>query len=192
LYDFTLKDGDSLNYHYPFHIEETDSVFYAEHWRKRYKIIKDTFDLSNPNQYPEYWIEGIGSTKDLLYPLRFLCGPEEGERDTLGWKLICVGKPGCYPVDINNQANIHHDFLIYPNPVNGILHIDLGQQLLNNNGTIKICNTNGQVLKVINDIKSYLNVDMTGFRHGVYYISYVSNEKIFSQKIIVQKTFLAR
>ena len=64
MYDFSLNEGDSLNYHYPFHIEETDSVFYAEHWRKRYKIIKDTFDLYNPNQYPEYWIEGIGSTKE--------------------------------------------------------------------------------------------------------------------------------
>jgi hypothetical protein len=66
LYQFGLEVGDTLTVHksgQPTTILEIDSVFVGITYRKRYQVqsIQGIFG-------PEYWIEGIGSTKGLFFP----------------------------------------------------------------------------------------------------------------------------
>ena len=69
---------------------------------------------------------------------------------------------------------------IYPNPVNGNLHIELESESM-----IRILNLNGEVLymqdHVLNDI-----IDMSGLTPGVYIIRIESSDKITQHKLIVE------
>jgi hypothetical protein len=72
---------------------------------------------------------------------------------------------------------------VYPNPVQSMLSIHLNN--LGKNGQLKIYTQTGQLL-ITKEIhaRSYLEIDFSKFRRGVYFIDYQDNENRISKKIL--------
>ena len=69
---------------------------------------------------------------------------------------------------------------MYPNPVKGNLHVELG-----NESTVRILNTNGTVMYMKDHVLNEI-IDMSGFAPGVYIIRIENNDQITQHKIIVE------
>ena len=182
LYDFGLNVGDSIkNKNFECAKEiiyEIDSVYYAEKYRKRLTIQRN--NMTNDN----YWIEGVGSTKGLFYPLL-----NWFEWD---WELSCFedniedwGNSKCITTNIKDKELEEYELLFYPNPL-----IEESILKWNNNlfhpTTITIYNLTGTRIfsNHINENEIRLRKSMFP-SNDVYMIELKSEKKIFYGKIIV-------
>ena len=76
-------------------------------------------------------------------------------------------------------------FSIYPNPTNGIIHLNMDNSITD--GIVKITNLNGQ--EVYNkDLTNIINsaIDISHLNKGVYFIRIFNNENSWTKKIILQ------
>jgi hypothetical protein len=87
-----------------------------------------------------------------------------------------------------DQVNLESTVKIYPNPVSNELTLSINgreQQL-----TLTLSNANGQVVyseKLTNITPDYKKkLDMTQFSRGVYFIKLSHNDRLFTEKVIVQ------
>ncbi|MFH0866227.1 MAG: T9SS type A sorting domain-containing protein [Bacteroidota bacterium] len=71
------------------------------------------------------------------------------------------------------------EFLIYPNPVDGVLYMTLPQ-----NSEIEILNIQGQIIRRIAANENHKPIDVSGFSSGMYFV------KIITVKGIVVKKFI--
>ena len=73
---------------------------------------------------------------------------------------------------------------VYPNPTNGIVYIELS---ISDNIDLKIFDATGRELLVDTFSDSYLQLDLSTYADGLYYIELLSNnERIAFKKLIVQ------
>ena len=80
-------------------------------------------------------------------------------------------------------------FNLYPNPSNSVINVELMAELVteqNRNTTINITNTLGQSVfsKTITENNTQLNI--SNFIKGIYFITLKSNNKISTQKLIIE------
>ena len=75
-----------------------------------------------------------------------------------------------------------NDIIIYPNPTNGILHF----QLLENNSKIYIYDVAGKLMeyKDISTNNNALQIDISSFEKGIYFMKVLSNKNAFRVKKI--------
>ena len=83
--------------------------------------------------------------------------------------------------DIPNDLQSYEEGIsIYPNPVNGNLHVELESESM-----IRILNLNGEVLYLQDHVLNEI-IDMSGLTPGVYIIRIETQDKVIQHKLIVE------
>jgi hypothetical protein len=85
-------------------------------------------------------------------------------------------------VGINEKIQTKHSAYCYPNPTSGIFTIQ-GKDIQ----SIEITNVNGQIIRQlsINNEQSSVEIDLSKYGKGVYFITIQTDNQIFTNKIIV-------
>ena len=182
LYDFSIDIGDSIkieNFAYPdskYWAVGIDSIQILGKYRKRYEMRSLKSVMST-----EYWIEGIGSTKGLFFPLIY--DPMSGIIE-----LLCF--------ETNNELIMHDDsyetchyeanssdgftedlngiLKIYPNPVKDFLNIEVCKDI-----HFEIINCTGSIMLKKDMNTKFERIDVTDYSHGVYILKVYNNDKTF-------------
>ena len=84
-----------------------------------------------------------------------------------------------------NNVNNDPIFSVYPNPTNGIIHLNISKMI--SNGLIRITNINGQEVynQKMNDITNS-TISLSNLSKGIYFIRIYNNENSWTEKIILQ------
>jgi hypothetical protein len=190
--DFSRQVGDTVSVYsfWPFEspikklleVSAIDSILIQNEYRRK-------LDLSDAGyNYPESWIEGIGSTWGLFYPAAF------GVADVGLPELLCVNindtliyqnpsYDNCYKdfwVGINIKENAKKHIEIFPTVTNGIINI----RSENNKNDTHISVFDNQGIKLKEEIlTNYIN--LSSLKTGVYYlVIHVDSTMILTQKIL--------
>ena len=89
--------------------------------------------------------------------------------------------------EINSTVGVNSDiassFSVYPNPTDGMLNLEFGQEL--NDGRLSIYNSIGKEIlsQELNEIS--LSLDLTSYSSGVYYIKVTSEKENFTEMFIL-------
>jgi len=86
--------------------------------------------------------------------------------------------PCLFTGDIN-EVHIENNFLIYPNPAENNLIIDIAIR-----ATIEISNIEGQIIKRLQTKDTKTDIDISGFSSGVYIIIATTDKGIIAKKFI--------
>ena len=191
LYDFSLQEGDSINYPYFGQPRwfKIDSVINNE----IFGVTRKIWYLRSPNNtsYP-VWIEGIGSLSIIFHPI------EEPSLDWMFFGLITC----CYHddnliyqsyygatygcsfelldiADLTNNLKVR----IYPNPITNKSIIDISN-LNNRTATVSIYNIIGN--NIINFQTTQNTIQLNNFiiKQGIYFVNIQINNYSLTKKII--------
>ncbi|HLN73765.1 MAG TPA: T9SS type A sorting domain-containing protein [Prolixibacteraceae bacterium] len=179
LYTFdSLAVGDTIVINsYNLIVHKIDSVEFDGIYHKRYNIYGSPV-------LAEYWIEGIGSNKELL--ANYLYPEFEVGHATLCYKpnpyvtyFLFPWLPYCaYPVGIKDM--VPEQITISPNPVTDYLRISSGEL---HNSTVILSNSFGQAI-FSTTFQSDIVIDASGFKLGFYFISITTEDKIMMAKFL--------
>ena len=86
-------------------------------------------------------------------------------------------------VGINNETQTKHSTYCYPNPTSGIFTIQ-GKNIQ----SIEITNINGQLIRQLTCLneQSSIEIDLSKYGKGVYFITIQTDNQIFTKKVIVK------
>lgn len=158
-----------------------DSVLMGDHYRKRYKIFQD-----NLLGY-DYWIEGIGSSKDLFIPFTYefewfyytLCFT-----DTTTYYINSPnGEDSCHyyiPVGIN-EINLNN-FKVFPNPASKTINIKTSEENLNS--SVNIYNSTGQLVIQKRIVAPELEINIESIKPGLYMVKLITPDRTLYSKFI--------
>jgi|GEM_PF-4345508 len=90
---------------------------------------------------------------------------------------------GLVGLNEKNEVNLG-EIKIYPNPTNDFLRIDWKDQSKYKVSQLKVVNTMGKELQVINGFKS--QIDLNGYPKGVYFLQIVSEKGVASKSFVVK------
>jgi len=144
-----------------------DSVLIGNNYHKR-------FEVQNSMLFgPEYWIEGIGSTKELLSPFTYQF---EWDFYTLCFsdtETVYINSPNgadsChYSINIGIEENQIGQIRISPNPTSDFLRIEIPFQNKTVNATIY--GIQGQILLSKEFATAQTELDIRKLNSGVYYL----------------------
>ncbi|MDR0969649.1 MAG: T9SS type A sorting domain-containing protein [Lentimicrobiaceae bacterium] len=81
------------------------------------------------------------------------------------------------------------DLVIYPNPTTGILNIQLNE--IDSQGDLSIYDITGRIVyqkQILNSTDSTVQIDLKslGMSSGIFFLNYISENKIYGAKIVVQ------
>ncbi|MDL2239211.1 T9SS type A sorting domain-containing protein [Bacteroidales bacterium OttesenSCG-928-K22] len=187
-YDFSLQIGDTV----PKQLSPISGSV---------TIIDITYEtMSNGEEYKtlwlsdntlgEFWMEGIGSSGGIIYPLRVTMIPENllkcyYEDETLLYynpKLDRFGECEFPYGGIEN--NYQNTIIMYPNPVRDIIYLD---NICNSIITsISLTNIQGQKIKQYEPATKQINV--ANIPSGIYFIRF----SIYSGKDIIEKVIIEK
>lgn len=145
-----------------------DSVLMGDKYRKRYKIQNDAL------LYIDYWIEGIGSNKDLFSPFTY---EFEWEYYTLCFTGSITyylnspnGEDSCHyslpNVGLNEKSSL--DFNLYPNPATQTLTIKSG--IAKHSVSVNIYSLTGQRVFQNGMLNAALEINVERFEPGIYIV----------------------
>jgi hypothetical protein len=190
LYDFSLNVGDTTSvfsfmwgtYGYAFvKVSAIDSILILGQYRKRLAIV----DLGgNSNSYPEFWIEGIGSTFGLFKS--GITGHPPNSWGGLGVpQLVCFQQndsllyhnqnfSGCYPNQwLGNRSSLKDKTIqIFPNPVNDKIYF----ANLTTNSIVSIYNSLGQMQETNSKLNNN-GIDISNLAKGFYTYSITDHQQ---------------
>lgn len=206
LYDFNLNTNDTIiiNTKWGENIvvcNGTDSININNQYRKRY------FLWSVTTWTFEQWIEGIGSTKDPLFPYYFLTSyPKCNELlcfshfNNLIYQMqftmdcfipLNLFNSGCYKNGVyitnieKNCTNSQSNIIIYPNPIVDNITI---KTLELQNYFLSINNVQGKEIfqKSITQNTTKM-IDLSLLENGIYFLIIKNDKMNYVNKIIIQK-----
>ncbi len=99
---------------------------------------------------------------------------------------------------VNNQANLITmanrldiptevmDFSLYPNPVNKILNINIGDIQPNGKSTVSIINSSGAVVRTIqvNGRNNIMQLHVSSLAPGTYFIKIINGDKVMNRRFV--------
>lgn len=181
LYDFDLKAGDTFTsyctfsrLHFNVRIDSTTKIDISAQQRKVQYL--RSFDISSGCRLDWMTIEGIGNFQFLFPRPDFVDPPPGGGlicyRDD---RIIYPNVKDCELVIASKEAD-RNMLNIYPNPVEGLLHIE-GIE----NGDIRIFNTEG--ISILNPGFSN-EIDFSSLPAGLYVLKLKTDRQILTRKII--------
>ena len=166
-YDFNLQVGDLFEVGYgdePEYIQLMDiEEIVLEDGSVRNKFV---FNMGWEEDFPEVWIEGIGSLSGISW--RFIPG----------WTASGFAKLKCYFEDDNliwtdgecwddTEENLFESISLHPNPTNGILYVDA-----ENLQKVEVLNLLGQKVQS----QGCSTIDLSGLGNGVYFVKVTDEE----------------
>ncbi|WP_074405771.1 T9SS type A sorting domain-containing protein [Aquimarina megaterium] len=80
-------------------------------------------------------------------------------------------------------SNIDNSVVIYPNPNSGEFMIQLDHT---SNSNIKVFNSRGQKIYAINTISKQVQIDLSKYPKGVYFVKIKTSDKVYAKKIILK------
>jgi hypothetical protein len=183
LYDFGLSIGDSIkNINFKCAKElvyDIDSVEYAGKKRKRFTIQR--YGAINDN----YWIEGVGSTKGLFYPLL-----NWFEWD---WELTCFedniqdwSASECVTTGIENINTSINAFNIYPNPMIYESIIEWDENILNPDLIVVYSIMGKKILSIKPVTNSIILKKSTFVNSGLYIVNLITDKENIIKRLIVE------
>jgi len=164
-------------------VMEIDSVLVGNSYRKRYMI-------QDRSLGPDYWIEGIGSTKDLFMPFTY----------EFEWSLytLCFTDTTTYHINwpYNGQDSCHYSvptgiseisekgIQLYPNPSTDYISFELPEKI--NPVSIELYNMRGQMIFHEPCYESPNRINISQLSSGEYFALVTVNQKktilIFTKK----------
>ena len=87
------------------------------------------------------------------------------------------------------ENNLENNISVYPNPVNDILNIDIAA-INNNNVTLQIVNTLGQVILSNNNValttgENSVRLDVSGLETGIHFLTITSGSQVLTKTISI-------
>jgi len=82
--------------------------------------------------------------------------------------------------DLNNSPSIS----VLPNPTNGYLTVNFTQK-----AQMEILDINGQIIKSFNNEGKEMNIDLTNFPGGLYFLKATTEMELLSENSLSCKTF---
>lgn len=190
LYDFNLQVGDTIygELEAPGSAKDTviaiDSV---EAWGSGGGWVKRWFINSC---YNIYIIEGVGSNYGLIETSPG-CGPDNGERDLMcmvGFiptgSYIYPAITDCDMITTTNSIEEKENIELFPNPSSGKFILNMDYVFLSKKSKIEVYNIVGELI-LEKQITSN-EVDLSSFSKGVYFLKIYSEEKVYSEKVIIE------
>jgi hypothetical protein len=173
LFDFCLQQGDTLGSYLT--IDTIVNIVTADNkTRKKFYITDYPYDGA-------YYIEGLGGNRG---PFIFPEPNFEGQYFTMCVKSndFTIYGVECYDFisstdDIRNETNVK----IYPNPTDDLIKLNFSKD---NNKRIEIYNCFGQQLKIIETRQLKVNMDISDYESGIYFISIKQDNKVSAYKVI--------
>ncbi len=202
LYDFSASEGSTIKIVNYFSngsiysddndtikvtVENIDTVNYLGEDRLR-------FDIYSGGLCIDYWIEGIGSTKGILYS----CVVWDGSFR----ELLCVHNSNsliyenterdvCYMDSTNEKSNdttskvkvqTDQQIIIYPNPANDVVYFDYSDNIFNDL-SFNIFNSLGELVTSSNLKSKKISLNL---ETGLYFIRIMEKEKlVFNSKLLI-------
>ncbi len=74
--------------------------------------------------------------------------------------------------------------IVYPNPGKGLLKVDITNMPLSSKSELALFDISGNALILKRNFESYLEIDISHFKDGIYFMRIKINEKVFDWKII--------
>lgn len=179
LYDFSLSVGDTLTsddlngdqydifpeYDGPHVITSIDSIIVDNNYYKRFFFITPNSQIGDE---PEYVIEGIGHYRGFLHPYAlfvnfyyYLSAFKKSEIIQYEFTESEVACDFALSIDENDFTNV--EILLYPNPVNNTLQLNVSEYLLLKN--IRIYALSG---KLILELSPRESIDVSDLKSGMY------------------------
>jgi hypothetical protein len=215
LYDFNLNTGDTITvYSIGFYgvdlikIQSTDSILIAGQYRKRMHLAC----YSSSVNFPEFWIEGIGSSFGPLSPgltcmpvvcvcyPNMICESEQGVQNYIDPIYNSCHYQTC--ITNVNGLKVDNHLKIYPNPASNSLSISTANRL----GEISIYNSIGEIVRLTNKPTHFdklsagtnpskegnvITIDISKLQGGIYFLkawestpSGQSNGKVYTSKFV--------
>jgi len=180
LYDFNMEVGDTVQGYTAAYSGDTvisiDSVLVGNNYRKRW-FTNFWYDI--------YYIEGIGSTYGLLE------GSPGGIMDAPYYTLDCMAEneqtiypdPGinCQIITSIKPNDVPEELLIvYPNPVQDVLHIDNGPD-----SYIQLFSVAGLLISESEITSGHSDLSLKGIPPGIYYLRFEKDSEILVKKVVV-------
>ncbi|HYX07889.1 MAG TPA: T9SS type A sorting domain-containing protein, partial [Bacteroidales bacterium] len=179
IYDFSLNQGDTINWSRPDIIEnfvaavtDTDSILIGGKYRKRISL--DVYGT-----LPDQWIEGIGSINGLFSTF----GYRSWEK--IIHELMCYrdndiifNNFGCNACDIiSSYNNIEtKKYKIFPNPTHEEVTIEFPDNVYPIR--INIYESTGKLVFQIKEIKSNpINLNLANLNKGIFFIEIINRDK---------------
>ena len=168
-------------------ISAIDSILISGLYHKRFTIDSDDCDQ-------EFIIEGVGSTKGLMYPTNNYCPVYQ-------FNLLCFDQDtthfitdysiqnynsSCSASNVGLEENPTNIIIIYPNPAAENISIDL--PITHNKGSMQIYNLQGQLVKSETITGGGLqSFNISDIPNGVYNLVVYSatNKLIGREKLVV-------
>jgi hypothetical protein len=88
-------------------------------------------------------------------------------------------------VGVNNISSTTSAFTVYPNPSNTILFVEYN--LINGAIPIQITDVAGQEIKNVQMNSSQIQVDISSFNNGIYFVNAKTANGTLTKKIVVQR-----
>ncbi len=147
-----------------------DSVLIGNNYRKRYKIEQENYGN-------DYWIEGIGSVKDLFMPFTYefeetlytLCFT-----DSVTYYINSPnGEDSChYALPLGVKEIVSEKISIYPNPASQT--IEIKSLIENDKGIINIYNNQGNKILTGKLIDSKSRIDISQIKSGFFIVEIIT------------------
>lgn len=198
IYDFSANVGDTLNMwntmnqNEPVNVVvlEKDSVLIGGFYRNRLNIMIIPYP-----DHTEHWIEGVGSTKGLLFSSYTLIGVNYSllcffENDELVYRLD--EHETCYyghNTGMNDFIEKMDDIQIWPNPAKEWTAFNYSLPYNVSEGTIKISDASGNVVEsfIVSGLRGQKIWDTRNLKQGVYLYLFTVNGSTESGKIVIIK-----
>jgi hypothetical protein len=188
LYDFNLEEGDTLYYPKTRIVYIKDSVKLGDSaYRTRFIFEEDTSD---------FWIEGMGSNLGLFGAFY---SPYANFGNWMYW-LNCFSENGDYiyhkspfPEGITCDSTTYVDGpyqnIDSTDPTIADIHMNLNGELAiyffqYNENNIKIINSIGQLVYNADVTDKYINLDISAFPSGLYFVIAGNNDKKLIKKVV--------
>lgn len=184
IYDFTVQTGDTVSVYENFggywntstyEYIYVDSVLINGSYRKQIKL------GGNPGS----WIEGIGCTQGLF---------REGWGNVSGWyiNLECMSQNDStlYPAYSLGPCSLTSgideikeldNFILYPNPTNGLLQIKTEQEII----SIEVLDVFGR--RMLYSENNQTEINISNFTNGIYFVRMRDSKGNFVVKKIVRQ-----
>ena len=107
----------------------------------------------------------------------------------LGLATLTMGQYACENnvAGINSLSDINNSIIVYPNPANSIIHVDLNRQAAIQNLPFQVTDLLGNVIKQEKFRAKRSTIDISDFKNGIYLMRITAGEETLTKKIVVAR-----